>query len=84
MSLSLKVRLWIKIRTMTSSFTLGMRSEGDTPKSEETKVGFFFMTVLRKWLVLVKDFLVKNNVETLEDPTYSSDLAAADFYFFLD
>jgi transposase len=29
--------------------------------------------------VLVKDFLVKNNVTTLEHPTYSSDLIPADF-----
>jgi hypothetical protein len=34
------------------------------------------------WSVLVKDFLAKNYVETLEHPPYSSDLAAADFYFF--
>jgi histone-lysine N-methyltransferase SETMAR len=30
--------------------------------------------------VLVKDFLAKNNVTTLEHPPYSPDLAAADFY----
>jgi len=34
------------------------------------------------WSVLVKDFLAKDNVETLEHPPYSSDLAPADFYFF--
>jgi hypothetical protein len=34
------------------------------------------------WSVLVKEFLAKNNVETLEHHPYSSDLAAADFYFF--
>jgi hypothetical protein len=34
------------------------------------------------WPVFVKDFLAKNCVETLEHPPYSSDLAAADFYFF--
>jgi len=32
--------------------------------------------------VLVKDFLAKNNVTTLEHPPYSPDLAAADFYLF--
>jgi transposase len=30
--------------------------------------------------VLVKDFLAKNNVTTLEHPPHSLDLAAADFY----
>jgi len=34
------------------------------------------------WLVLVKDFIVKNNVTTLEHLPYSSDLASADFYLF--
>ena len=33
--------------------------------------------------VLVKDFLAKNNVTTLEHPLYSSDPAAVDFYLFL-
>ena len=32
--------------------------------------------------VLVKDFLAKNNVTTLEYTPYSPDLAAADFYLF--
>ena len=31
---------------------------------------------------LVKDFLAKNSVTTLEHPTYYPDLAAADFYLF--
>jgi hypothetical protein len=31
---------------------------------------------------LVKDFLAKNNVTTLEHTPYSPDLAAADFYLF--
>jgi len=30
---------------------------------------------------LVKDFLAKNNVTTLENPPNSSDLAPADFFF---
>ena len=34
------------------------------------------------WSVLIKDFLAKNNVKTLEHPTYSPDLAPADFYLF--
>jgi len=32
--------------------------------------------------VLLKDFLAKNNVTTLEHPPYSPDLAPADFYLF--
>jgi len=32
--------------------------------------------------VLVKDILTKNNVTTLQHPTYSPDLAAADLYLF--
>jgi hypothetical protein len=32
--------------------------------------------------VLVKDFLAKNIVTTLEHPSYSPDLAQADFYLF--
>jgi len=31
---------------------------------------------------LVKDFLTKKNVTTLEHPTHSPDLAPADFYLF--
>jgi hypothetical protein len=33
--------------------------------------------------ILVKDFLAKNIVTTLEHPPYSTDLASADFYLFL-
>jgi transposase len=33
--------------------------------------------------VLVKDFLAKNNLTTLEIPPYSPDLNSADFYPFL-
>jgi histone-lysine N-methyltransferase SETMAR len=33
-------------------------------------------------LVLVKDFLAKNNVTTLDHPPYSPDLAPTDFYLF--
>jgi len=32
--------------------------------------------------ILVKDFLAKNNVTTLEHPPYSPDLIRADFYLF--
>ena len=32
--------------------------------------------------ILVKDFLAKNNVTTLEHPPYSPDLIPADFYLF--
>jgi len=34
------------------------------------------------WSVLVKDFLTKNDVTTLEHTPYSPDLAPADFYLF--
>jgi transposase len=34
-------------------------------------------------LVLVKDFVGKNNAATLEHPPYPPDLAAANFYLFL-
>ena len=33
-------------------------------------------------LVLVKDFLARNNVTTLDHPPYSADLPAADVYLF--
>ena len=33
-------------------------------------------------LVLIKDFLAKNNVTTLVHPPYSSGLAQADFHLF--
>ena len=35
------------------------------------------------WLVLVKDFLPKNNVILLENSPYSPHLAPVDFYLFL-
>jgi len=34
------------------------------------------------WSVLVKDFLAKNNVTTLEHPPYSPDLASAVLYLY--
>jgi hypothetical protein len=34
------------------------------------------------WLVVMNDFIAKNNVTTLEHLSYSPDLAAADFYLF--
>jgi translation initiation factor 2 alpha subunit (eIF-2alpha) len=39
-------------------------------------------SALAQWLILVKDFIGKNNVTTLEHPPYPSDLAAAYFYLF--
>ena len=35
------------------------------------------------WLVLVKDFLSKNNMTALEHPLYSPNVTAADFHLFL-
>jgi len=39
-------------------------------------------TVPAQWSVLVKHFLAMNNVRTLQHPSYSPDMAAADFYLF--
>jgi hypothetical protein len=39
-------------------------------------------SALTSLLVLVKDFVGKNNVTTLEHPPYPPDLPAVDFYLF--
>jgi len=60
-----------------------MQSEGTTLKNVESVVGFFLHdNAPAHRLVLVMDFLAKNNVTTLEHPPYSFDLASADFYLF--
>ena len=58
--------------------------KGIPQKVKNQKLVFPSWHCFGNWLVLVKDFLPKNNVETLEHPIYSADLAAADFYFFLE
>jgi len=60
-----------------------MRSEGNFLKNEEPTVGFYFTTMLQHTgRCLIKDFLAKNNMTTLEHPPYFPDLAPADFYLF--
>jgi hypothetical protein len=70
----------IKKCTLTSFFALVKRSEEHTPKIGEPTFGFILHdNAPTHRSVLVKDFVAKNNVTTLEHPTYSLDLAAADF-----
>jgi transposase len=58
-----------------------MLSEGNAPKNGEPTVGFlFYDNAPAHRSVLVKDFLAKNNVTTLEPPPYSPDVAQAYFY----
>jgi transposase len=61
-----------------------MLSEGDAVKNGESTVGFFLTTMLQHtgqfWLRIF--FIAKNNITTLENPPYHSDLAPADFYLF--
>jgi hypothetical protein len=59
-----------------------MRSEGTTLKNGESIFGFSHDNAPAHQLVLVKDFLAKNNVTTLEHHPYSFDLASADFHLF--
>jgi transposase len=57
-----------------------MQSEGNVRKWRNN---FWFLlhdTAPAHWSVLIKEFLAKSNVTTLEHPPYSPDLAAADFY----
>ena len=53
--------------------------------SENWRTNIWFLlhnTAPAQWSVLVKHFLAKNNVRTLQHPPYSPDVAAADFYLF--
>jgi len=61
-----------------------MRSEGNTQKKRRT-ISWFLLhdNAPSHRLVLVKDFLAKNNVKTVELPSSSPDMVAADFYLFL-
>jgi hypothetical protein len=58
--------LWIKKCTLASIVAFGMRSEGNSPKNGEPTVGLFFMTMLQHRGRIVKNFLSKNNVTTLQ------------------
>ena len=72
--------LWIKKYTLTSFVFLGMRSEENTPI---TNIRFLLHdNAPAHRSVLVKDFLAKSSVTTLDHPPYSHNLAAADFYLF--
>jgi len=59
-----------------------MRSEGKSPKNEETTLLLHDNAPAHR-SVLVKDFLAKNNVTTLEIPPYCPDQFRAEFYLFL-
>jgi uncharacterized membrane protein YozB (DUF420 family) len=66
--------------TLASFVALGMRSEGNATKNREPTVGFSFTTMLQS--VLIKNFLEKKEVTTLEYPPYSRGLTSADFHLF--
>ena len=86
MSWSLRVRLWINKCTLTSFVTLEMWSEGTALKNEEFGSWFLLRdNTPAHQLVLVKDFLAKNNVTTLEHPLPPQplDQASADFCLFI-
>jgi len=55
-----------------------------SPKNGEPKTGFSFASVPAHQSGLVKDFLAKNNVTTLEEPPYYPDLSPAFFTCSLD
>jgi hypothetical protein len=57
-----------------------MRTEENATKNGEPTVGFSFTTMLQS--VLIKNFLEKIEVTTLEHPEHSRDLALADFHLF--
>jgi hypothetical protein len=57
-----------------------MRTEGNATKKGEPAVGFSFTTMLQS--VLIKKFLEKNEVTTLQHLPYSRDLASANFHLF--
>jgi hypothetical protein len=60
-----------------------LRSEGNAPKKWRNNSRFLLHdNAPARWSVLVKDFLAKNNVTTLENPQHSPDLSPADFYVF--
>jgi hypothetical protein len=60
-----------------------MRSERKAPKKWST-ISWFLLheNAPAHQSVVVKNFLAKNNVTTLEHPAYSPDLAPVDFYMF--
>jgi transposase len=68
---------------LTSFVALGMWSEGNAPQKRRTNSCFLLhYNAPAHQSVLVKDFLAKNNVTTLEHPPLSPDLDPPDFYLF--
>jgi len=59
-----------------------VRSEENTPKNGKPTVGFFLTIMLQHTSVLVKEFLAKNNVTTLEYSPHSPNLTPADLFLF--
>jgi hypothetical protein len=59
-----------------------MQSEGNAPKNGERTVGFPSRQFSNTPVGLVKDFLVKHNVTTLEHSSCFPDLTPADFCLF--
>jgi len=60
-----------------------MQTEGNAPVNGESTVRFFHHdNAPTYWLVVMSDFLAKNNVTTLEHLLYFPDVAAAVFYLF--
>jgi len=82
---------WI-IEKLVCDFTIWLQYRRKCPEQSRTNnlwhpiayfsISWFLLQIHAPahWLVLVKDFLAKNNVTTLELPPYSPDLAPADFY----
>jgi transposase len=65
---------------MASFVNLGMRSEGKAREKCRTNSCFLLHdNAPAHRSVLVKDFLAKNNVTTLENPPYSPDVTTAYF-----
>jgi hypothetical protein len=72
-----------KLKCFVSLVYVGMRSERKAPKKWST-ISWFLLheNAPAHQSVVVKNFLAKNNVTTLEHPPYSPDLAPVDFYMF--
>jgi transposase len=63
----------------------GLREEVRKKRSEKWRTNDWFLlhyNAPAQQSALVKDFLAKKNVTTLELPTYSPDFTPADFYLF--
>ena len=76
---SRELQLEIKNYTLTPYFALGIWSERNTRKMENQRLVLPTRQCSCTPVVLIKDFLAKNNVTTLKHPKHSHNLAAADF-----